>query len=695
MLHAAAARNHSWFRQEKLGIARSPLAAHDATSQLVGRMKSMVSTVALLTCLAVGLLAALRADAAPPALRLSGSFIQYQSEMQSWPPQTWQAVLDQMRALRMNTVIVQFLVQENNDGTLHSFIGPAGLPDATEAILSYADTNGFKVFLGLYLPNWNHDMTGSNFLFEAQTRMATTAQQAWDRYLVGHRHSSFAGWYLPYEPWTANYQPAEVERLRSFFRGVKAACTPISGEVPLVISPFISSSRPPPCRVDQLYRQLLDQSGIDILLLQDSVGAQQWETNILQHVAPYFEAMQSACRATGVRFWANLESFKLSGGVFGPCNAARLRQQFDAAAPFVEEFVTFDFVHYMNTVATLSWWTQARKDQMRQLFFDYQAGFVDVDYAPLAPPVLSASLGTDNLTLKWRGLAGDQFQVQYKTNLGDATWTTLSSTILTNDTSFSLVESLISRPASAYYQIQRLPKLQVLDSMVYLSPGTFLMGTPVTDTNKTPTELTQFQATLTRGFWISRFEVTQSDYQNLACTNPATFPFDLEQPVESVTWRNAVDFCALLTQRERQAGRLPAEYVYRLPTEVEWEYAARAGTVTRFTFGDDSALISDYAWQAGNSQKTTHSVGQRLPNPWGLEDMTGNVLEWCWDWIATTPNQPVTDYVGSTTNTYHAVRGGAWSLPWVSCRSSWRNYYPSNARSSDLGFRIVLAPANP
>ena len=135
--------------------------------------------------------------AASGALRLSGSFMQYGTDMQAWPPDTWQAVLERMKDARMNTVIVQMLVRENNDGSLYSFIAPNGQPDATETIPNYADTNGFRVFLGLYLPNWNHDMTGSNFLYETQARMAVVAQQAWDRYLSGSRHGSFAGWYLP------------------------------------------------------------------------------------------------------------------------------------------------------------------------------------------------------------------------------------------------------------------------------------------------------------------------------------------------------------------------------------------------------------------------------------------------------------------------------------------------------------------
>ncbi len=621
--------------------------------------------------------------------------MQYAAEMQSWPPETWQAVLDRMKEVKMNTVIVQMLVQEYGDGTLHSFIGPAGQPDATETILNYADTNGFRVFLGLYLPNWNHEMTASNFLYDTQAKMAAVAQQAWDRYLSGNPHSSFAGWYIPYEPWTADYQPDEVERLRSFFQAVHASCHVVSGDVPLAISPFISSDRPPPCQVEQLYGRLLDQAGIDILLLQDSVGAQQWDSNILQRVAPYFQAFQGACQATDVRLWANLECFKISDGVFGPCDAARLQKQFDATAPFVEAFVTFDFLNYMNPVAFLSTWNQTRRAQMQQLFSDYKAGFVDTDYAPFAPPQLSASLAGSSLMLKWGGMRGDQFQVQFKTNLAETSWTPLSSQRSTNVTDFSAMDTGLARQQARYYRVLRFPRLQVPDSMVCISPGTFLMGTPNDDPNQTPNELPQFQVTLTRGFWINQFEVTQSEYQNLTCTNPAAFTGDLDRPVENISWPEAMNYCAQLTQQERQALRLPDGYVYRLPTEAEWEYAARAGTTNWFSFGDDQSLLGTYAWYDGDSQWTTHSVGQLQPNPWGLNDIHGNVFEWCWDWIGSASTQPVTDFRGSTNDLYHAIRGGAWSFPWVDCRSSWRIGYPPGSKTSDVGFRIVLAPASP
>lgn len=662
---------------------------------LVGRMRTFVALIALSACVAPGFIVSSGASAAPPVLRLSGGFMQYWDEMQSWSPDTWRSALDRMKDVRMNTVIVQMLVFENNDGSMHSFIGPSGQSDATETILNYADTNGFKVFLGLYMPNWNHDMIGSNFLFETQARMAVVAQQAWDRYLSGGRHNSFAGWYIPYEPWTANYRPVEVERLRSFFQTVHASCQLVSGDVPLAISPFISSSRPPPCQVEHLYRQLLDQSGIDILMLQDSVGAQQWESNIVQRVAPCFQAIQNACNSTGVKFWANLESFKISNGAYGPCDVVRLRKQLDATAPFVEEFVTFDFLHYMNPVAFLSGWDQTRRAQMRQLFSDYKAGFADTDYAPFALPELGASLAGNSLMVKWRGMAGDQFQVERKTNLAAALWTPLMTQMFTNGAEFSVLDPILDGQIARAYRVRKLPRLQVPDFMVYIPPGTFLMGTPTNDPNKRPGELPQFQVTLTRGFWISQFEVTQSEYQNLTCTNPATFIGNLDRPIETVSWRNAMDYCSVLTQQERQALRLPEGYVYRLPTEAEWEYVARAGTTNWFSFGNDQTLLSNYGWYNGDSQSTSHAAGQLQSNSWGLKDVHGNVSEWCWDWIGYAPAQPVTDFSGPTDGSYHAIRGGAWSSSWVNCRSSWRLGYSATSRTSDVGFRIVLAPVSP
>ena len=630
--------------------------------------------------------------AATGSLRISGGFFQYWDELYNWPPETWQAVLGSMKDARMNTVIIQMQVTENSDGSLHSYISPAGKMDATETILYYADTNGFRVFLGLYGPNWNHDMTGSNFLFETQSRMGVVARQVWDRYLSGGHHKSFAGWYIPYESWTGNYTQAEVDRLRGFFQAIHASCQQISGDMPLLISPFISVSRPSPCRVEELYRQILNQSGIDILMLQDSVGAQQWETNIQQRVAPYFQAFQNACNATGVKLWANIESFRTLNNVVGPCDVARMKKQLDASGPFVEDFITFDFVHYMNPVAFLRSWDLTRRTQMQQFYADYKAAFVDADYAPFARPTLSAGVSEQHLRLEWRGVPDDQFQVQTKSNLADSKWTSLSASVQTNGSRFWFTNATLVNPPACYYQVAKLPRLQVPDSMVYIPPGSFLMGTPTNDPNRLYYELSPFHVSLTRGFWINRFEVTQSEYQNLMCTNPSSHTGDLECPVDNVAWRNATNYCALLTQQERAALRLPAGYLYRLPTEAEWEYAARAGTTNWFSFGDAETLLPDYAWYNANSSHIPHPVGKLLPNPWGLHDVHGNVFEWCWDYIGTAPSQPVTDYRGAVDGIYHAIRGGAFSFPWVDCRSSWHVGYSGASVPSGVGFRVVLAP---
>ncbi|HNV00092.1 MAG TPA: DUF4434 domain-containing protein [Verrucomicrobiota bacterium] len=628
--------------------------------------------------------------AAPTPLRLAGSFVQYQSELQTWAPETWHAVLDRMRDLRLNTIIIQMLERENHDGTTHSFIGSSGLRDATEIILDYADAHDFEVYLGLYLPNWNHDMTGGEFLAQTQGRMASTAQRAWARYQAGLPHRSFAGWYIPYEPWTADYQPAEVARLKSFFRGIAAACAVISGDAPLAISPFISNQRPSPCRVEKVYRELLDQTGIGLLLLQDSVGAQQWETDIVQRVAPYAQAFKNACDAAGVRFWANLESFRISDGVYMPCDALRLRRQFDATAPYVERFVTFDFLHYMNPVAFLSHWNQARREGMQRLYADYQTAFVSADYDPWASPTIAARLRGEQLTLIWEGNAGDRFQLQSMTDLLGV-WTPVDAPITTNQTGAFLADTSPAPHRTRFYRVQRLSRLEMADSMRWVPAGEFVMGTPAEDTNRTAGELGQFRAGFTRGFWISRHEVTQSEYQNLMCTNPAAYATNLDCPVERVSWHEAMDYCARLTQQERQAGRLPDGFIYRLPSEAEWEYAARAGTSSAFCYGDDPALLGAYGWHSGNSGLRPHPVGELAPNSWGLEDVHGNVFEWCWDWIESSPPEPVADLIGTITGPTRAVRGGGWSFPWVNCRCSWRAGYPPVARHSFLGFRVVLA----
>jgi len=207
----------------------------------------------------------------------------------------------------------------------------------------------------------------------------------------------------------------------------------------------------------------------------------------------------------------------------------------------------------------------------------------------------------------------------------------------------------------------------------------------------------QTRVTLTRGFFLGRYEVTQGEYLSVIGTNPSYFTGDTNRPVEMMNQYDATNYCAQLTARERLAGRLPAGWAYRLPTEAEWEYASRAGSTNRFSYGEDPgyAQLGNYAWYDPNSGGTTHAVGGKLPNRWGLYDMSGNVWEWCSDWYGNYPGGSVTDPQGSSSGSYRVVRGGSWGHDGRLCRSAFRNGdYPS-AGSFSIGFRVVLAPGQP
>jgi formylglycine-generating enzyme required for sulfatase activity len=173
----------------------------------------------------------------------------------------------------------------------------------------------------------------------------------------------------------------------------------------------------------------------------------------------------------------------------------------------------------------------------------------------------------------------------------------------------------------------------------------------------------------------------------------------LSGPVSSVSWLDATNYCAKLTQQELAAGRIPAGSAYRLPTEAEWEYAARAGTSTRFFFGDDGSTLTNYAWFGPNAGLSVHPVGQKLPNPWGLYDTAGNVWEWCLDWYSNSlPGGVQVDPKGPPTNPigFKVMRGGAYDYFDSDCRSSRRLFFGApTLTDSDLGFRVVLAVGEP
>jgi len=228
------------------------------------------------------------------------------------------------------------------------------------------------------------------------------------------------------------------------------------------------------------------------------------------------------------------------------------------------------------------------------------------------------------------------------------------------------------------------------------------MGSPTNEVDRGEGEGPQTAVTISRGYWMGKCEVTQGEYLAMMGSNPSCFTGDTNLPVLTVGWDDATDYCAKLTQRERAAGRIGTNSVYRLPTEAEWEYACRGWTSTRFSYGDDPGYtnLTNYAWIHENSDGTMHPVGQKLPNPWGLYDMHGNVWEWCQDWWSDSlPGGIAVDPQGPATGSARVFRGGLpddWGGDARNCRSANRCCsYPDWGYYDCIGFRVVLAPGQP
>lgn len=240
-------------------------------------------------------------------------------------------------------------------------------------------------------------------------------------------------------------------------------------------------------------------------------------------------------------------------------------------------------------------------------------------------------------------------------------------------------------------------------NLVFIPPGTFRMGSATNDPDHYSYEEPQMAVTISRGFWMGKYLVTQADYLAVTGSNPSHFTTNhgysegLSMPVESVSWVDATAYCQQLTQQERAAGRIPANCLYRLPTEAEWEYACRAWTSTQFNYGDDPAFtnVSNYAWTFDNCLGTPHPVGQKLPNLWGLYDTQGNVWEWCQDWYGTYPGGIMLDPQGPDAGWGRMIRGGSWLCLPQNCRPAQRGFFSPDYSYYDIGFRTVLAPGQP
>lgn len=226
--------------------------------------------------------------------------------------------------------------------------------------------------------------------------------------------------------------------------------------------------------------------------------------------------------------------------------------------------------------------------------------------------------------------------------------------------------------------------------MVLIPAGQFIMGDDAGDGDEKPAHRVQLSA-----FYIDATEVTQASFQAMLGRNPAKWAGP-DRPVERTSWLAAVQFCNMRSTREGltpcyDLKTLKCDFTadgYRLPTEAEWEYACRAGTAGGWSFGDDRGALGKHAWFKENGGKTTHAVRAKLPNPWGLYDMHGNVAEWCNDFYGDydAAATPQVDPRGPDSGDERVLRGGSWAVGAASCRSAARHSAPPGLADVCFGY---------
>ncbi len=243
---------------------------------------------------------------------------------------------------------------------------------------------------------------------------------------------------------------------------------------------------------------------------------------------------------------------------------------------------------------------------------------------------------------------------------------------------------------------------------VWCPPGSFLMGSTSAEqdaaikslpadikpeTRKSTiaaieNEGPKHKVTFKKGFWMAKTEVTQAQWKQVMGANPSRFnDSGPNAPVETVSW----DDCQIFMHKMDRliSGQIKGKA--SLPTEAQWEYACRAGSITAYYFGDDPAKLGDYAWFAANSSMKTHAVAGKLPNAWGLYDMHGNVWEWCRDFFEKYPLKDVTDPRSSLIGQGRVGRGGGWDDFALDLRASYRSFgRPPSFKASPLGVRPVI-----
>jgi formylglycine-generating enzyme required for sulfatase activity len=340
----------------------------------------------------------------------------------------------------------------------------------------------------------------------------------------------------------------------------------------------------------------------------------------------------------------------------------------------------------------------------RNYFIGFRVGFQQVP-ADVASPEMSI-LGDANITqlqgVAWvdpgveahdvhdGNLSGDVIvsgTVDVNT-VGTYTLTYTVSDAAGNQASLTRTVNIVAGQASTHTADLNA---SVALEMIWVDPGTFTMGSPTTETGRTSSE-TQHEVTLTQGFYLGKYEVTQAQYESVMTGNmdslsvtPSQWPNNPDRPVDKVSYDDIQKFLTRLNTQ--QAGNIPEGWAYVLPTEAQWEYACRAGTTTAYSWGD-SISASDANWNHGNDPNRTENVGQYSANPWGFFDMHGNVREWTANWYAAYSSGAQTDPEGPATGSSRVLRGGSWRHTGPYLRSANRTTNIPSYRNSGIGFRV-------
>ena len=252
-----------------------------------------------------------------------------------------------------------------------------------------------------------------------------------------------------------------------------------------------------------------------------------------------------------------------------------------------------------------------------------------------------------------------------------------------------------SLPALAQEAVQAQPnKADYTDPMgtefMLIEAGKFMMGRDANDQNGYDPELPQHEVTIAKRFYLAKYETTQAIWQQIMGDNPSNF-VDPNRPVENVSFNDIQTFIKKLSKKS-------TGLTYRLPTEAQWEYAARAGSNTAYFFGGNAGQLNLYGWYIGNTPGGTQLVGKLAANPWGLHDMYGNVAEWVEDcWHKYYLEAPKTDKAWTSNSGWftnnckeRVLRGGSWFSPAFELRSAYRYKHFEFNRSQNKGFRLVL-----